>query len=90
GDLMDLTALGFAARRANGRPALWGAVAFVAGAAALDALVARALDRQAGKASPLVMGPASPVSVRAGRHATTIEPDSKRLVRAPDVPSQTP
>lgn len=53
GDLMDLTALGAAARNAPRNRAVWGAVAFVVGATALDIWTARGLDRQTGKTSPL-------------------------------------
>ncbi len=49
GDAMDLVALGVAARRAPRNKAVWGSLAFVAGATALDVLVAIGLDRQTGK-----------------------------------------
>src|SRR5690349_21601095 len=49
GDAMDLAALGLAARAAPRRRAVWGAIAFVAGATVIDTLVARALDSRTGK-----------------------------------------
>lgn len=52
GDAIDMAALGLAARRAPKSAAVWGAVAFVAAAAAVDYITARALDRETGKASP--------------------------------------
>lgn len=52
GDALDLAALGFATRRAPKSAAVWGAVAFVVAAAAVDYITARALDRETGKASP--------------------------------------
>ena len=52
GDAIDMAALGLAARRAPKSAAIWGAVAFVAAAAAVDYITARALDRETGKASP--------------------------------------
>lgn len=52
GDALDMAALGLAARRAPRNAAVWGAVAFVAAAAAVDYITARALDRETGKATP--------------------------------------
>lgn len=52
GDAIDLGALGLAARKSPANKAVWGALAFVAGAAVLDVLVARGLDAQTGKTSP--------------------------------------
>lgn len=52
GDAMDLAALAAAARSAPRNKAVWGAVAFVIGATALDAFVARGLDRSTGKTLP--------------------------------------
>ena len=49
---MDLAALAAAARSAPRNKAVWGAVAFVIGATALDAFVARGLDRSTGKTLP--------------------------------------
>ncbi|WP_315763707.1 hypothetical protein [Sphingomonas sp. Y38-1Y] len=46
GDVADLTALGVAARRSPDNRAIWGAIAFVLGAAALDLFAARGLDQQ--------------------------------------------
>lgn len=66
GDLMDLTALGFAARNAPRNKAVWGSVAFVVGALALDALVARGLDAQTGKLGPQREGGESPAAERVG------------------------
>ena len=48
-DALDIAALGTAARTWSGNKAIWGALAFVAGATALDILVARGLDRTTGK-----------------------------------------
>lgn len=53
GDTLDLGALGLAARRAPRNPAIWGALAFVAGATALDLVTAIGLDRTTGKALPV-------------------------------------
>lgn len=93
GDAMDLAALGLAARSAPRHRAVWGALAFVAGATLIDALVARALDKSTGKALPVMrvsdQPPAGPTRSRPSRrsagHATTIEPDDMLFVRAPDV-----
>jgi hypothetical protein len=52
GDGMDLAALTAAARNAPRSKAVWGAIAFVVGAAALDVAVALGLDRQTGKTVP--------------------------------------
>ena len=52
GDAMDLVALALAARSSPRNKAVWGSIAFVAGATALDAVVARGLDRQTGKTVP--------------------------------------
>lgn len=52
GDAMDLAALGLAAKGSPKNKAVWGALAFVVGATVLDALVARGLDAETGKASP--------------------------------------
>lgn len=52
GDLMDLSALGMAAKNAPRNKAVWGSIAFVAGATVLDLLTARGLDDQAGKLAP--------------------------------------
>lgn len=52
GDAIDMAALGLAARRAPRNAAVWGAVAFVAAAAAVDILTARGLDQETGKATP--------------------------------------
>lgn len=53
GDVMDLAALGLAARRSPQNRVVWGALAFVVAATALDALTARGLDRQTGKTFPV-------------------------------------
>lgn len=53
GDVMDLTALGAAARRAPGNRAVQAALAFVAAVTALDVVTALGLDRQTGKVLPL-------------------------------------
>lgn len=52
GDAMDLAALGLAARNAPRSVGVWGAIGFVAGALAIDVLVARGLDKQTGKVLP--------------------------------------
>ncbi|WP_419827510.1 hypothetical protein [Sphingomonas sp.] len=49
GDAADMAALAAAARKSPGNRAVWGAIAFVAGAAILDAWVAIGLDRQTGE-----------------------------------------
>lgn len=52
GDAMDLAALGLAAKGSPRNKAVWGSLAFVVGATALDALVALGLDKQTGKIEP--------------------------------------
>ncbi|GLV23287.1 hypothetical protein [Sphingobium agri] len=93
GDAMDLAALGLAARRAPRHRGVWGAVAFVAGATIIDALVARALDKETGKAFPARRDASRTQQVRhlgrqmhdADHHPTTIEPEDMPFVRAPEV-----
>jgi hypothetical protein len=46
GDLMDLAALGLAFRRSDRKSAVAAALAFVGGAALIDALTARGLDEE--------------------------------------------
>jgi hypothetical protein len=86
GDAIDLAALGLAARRAPKSAALWGAVAFVAAAAAVDYLTARGLDQETGKASPKRAGDAD---VAAQQHAragySSIEPQELTRAVAPAV-----
>jgi hypothetical protein len=53
GDAMDLTALAAAGRNGPRNKAVWGALAFVAAATALDVIVARGLGRTTGKVLPL-------------------------------------
>lgn len=53
GDVMDAAALGAAAWNTPRNRAVWGALAFVLVATALDVVVATGLDRQTGKTSPL-------------------------------------
>lgn len=53
GDAMDIAALGLAARRAPQNKAVWGAIAFVAAATALDIVTAIGLDRSTGKTLPV-------------------------------------
>ncbi len=96
GDALDLGALGLAAVRSPKRPALWGAVAFVTGAAMVDILVARQLDQQTGALSPAADKPSSaqtnegpPTSGQRGR-PTSIEPENMPLVEAPEVDPQPP
>lgn len=52
GDTLDLAALGLAARKSPRNRSVWGALAFVIGATALDVIVARELDRTTGKFIP--------------------------------------
>lgn len=94
GDAMDLAALGLAARSAPRHRAIWGALAFVAGATVIDTLVARALDKRTGKAFPTrAKTPGMDMSDRgyepyrgkSAHHPTTIEPEDMPFVRAPDV-----
>ncbi|MGN7997972.1 hypothetical protein [Sphingomonas sp. 22176] len=53
GDAMDIAALGLAARRAPQNKAVWGAIAFVAAATAIDIVTAVGLDRTTGKTLPV-------------------------------------
>jgi hypothetical protein len=96
GDALDLGALGLAMIRSPKRPALWGAVAFVGGAAIIDIWVARQLDEQAGALLPASgnafsaqtdRGPST--SGKSG-HPTTIEPEDMPLVEAPEVNPRPP
>lgn len=52
GDGIDLAALGIAFTRSSKRTAVASAIGFVAGAALLDALTARGLDRETGRTFP--------------------------------------
>jgi hypothetical protein len=52
GDALDAGALGIAATRSQRKAAVFGALGFVAGAAAADILTARALDRDTGRTFP--------------------------------------
>jgi len=52
GDVMDLTALGAAAQRAQQNRVVWGTLAFVVAVTVLDVVVARGLDRTTGKMLP--------------------------------------
>lgn len=52
GDAMDLAALGVALGRAPRNKVTWGALGFVAAAAAIDVAVARGLDRTTGVTLP--------------------------------------
>lgn len=52
GDAMNLAALGIAARKTPGNRAVWGSLAFVVGASALDLVTALGLDKQTGKMEP--------------------------------------
>lgn len=56
GDMMDLAALGLAARGSQRKGAVAGALGFVAGATVLDILVARGLDKQTGRTFPPMTG----------------------------------
>jgi hypothetical protein len=79
GDVLDLGALALAARRAPRRATVWGAIAFVAGAMAVDVLTARRLDRETGKTAPVRSAASAPVH----GHATSIEPETMPRVEAP-------
>ena len=52
GDVMDIVATSAAAKNSPRNKAVWGALAFVVGAAVLDAVVAIGLDEQTGKTLP--------------------------------------
>ena len=52
GDVMDIIATSAAAKNSPQNKAVWGALAFVVGAAALDTAVAIGLDQQTGKTLP--------------------------------------
>jgi hypothetical protein len=52
GDTMDLAALGVAFGRSNRKPAVAGALAFVAGATLLDVYAARGLDGETARTFP--------------------------------------
>lgn len=52
GDVMDIVATSAAAKNSPRNKLTWGALAFVAGAALLDAWVAIGLDKRAGKTLP--------------------------------------
>jgi hypothetical protein len=52
GDAMDLGALGLAFARSNRKPAVAGAIGFVAGATLLDVVAARGLDRETARTFP--------------------------------------
>jgi hypothetical protein len=52
GDALDLAALGAAAGKAPRNRAVWGSLAFVVGATALDVFVARGLNRTTGRTWP--------------------------------------
>ena len=52
GDGIDAAALGLAFTRSNRKAAVAGALGFVAGAALLDVLAARGLDRETGRTFP--------------------------------------
>ena len=91
GDALDLAALGLAARKAPRHRAVWGAIAFVAGATIIDALVARTLDKSTGSAFPARRPARSSgqrgwtSSAHRDHHPTTIEPEDMPFVRAPEV-----
>jgi hypothetical protein len=52
GDAMDLGALGLAFTRSSRKPAVAGAIGFVAGATLLDVFAARGLDQATGRTFP--------------------------------------
>ena len=75
GDVMDLAALGAAAKNAPKNKAVWGSLAFVAGATLLDLLTARGLDEQTGKLLPVREEGESPASQKVGPgHENPITP----------------
>lgn len=75
GDVMDLTALGAAARNSPRNKAIWGSLAFVAGATLLDYLTARGLDGQTGKLLPTRETGESRAAERVGPgHETPVVP----------------
>lgn len=86
GDVVDLAALGLAARRAPKSAFLWGAVSFVAAAAAIDVFTARGLDRETGKAAP-IRSDTSGASALAEPKASddSIEPERVAHATAPSV-----
>lgn len=86
GDAIDMAALGLAARRAPKSAAVWGAVAFVAAAAAVDYLTARGLDQETGKATPRRQDDPG-ATTRTERPATdnSIEPERVAEAVAPAV-----
>jgi hypothetical protein len=53
GDAMDLTALGLAATKSPRNKAVWGAVAFVVGAIAIDTIAALGLESNGSKTLPV-------------------------------------
>lgn len=53
GDALDIAALGAAAGKSPRNRTVWGALAFVVAATALDVFVARGLDRTTGKLLPV-------------------------------------
>lgn len=59
GDAMDLAALGIATRSSTRKGAIAAAMGFVAGAALLDWINARGLDRQTGRTFPPLGGQAA-------------------------------
>lgn len=74
GDAMDIAALGLTARRAPQNKAVWGAIAFVAAATALDVVTALGLDRTTGKTLPVGQEePADAHSPAAAETPPTIE-----------------
>ncbi len=85
GDALDIATLGLAAGRAPRRGAIWGAIALAAGVAVIDALVARSLDRQTGRAYPWRDERMGEEHFFSTEDATTIEPDDMPFVRAPEV-----
>lgn len=81
GDAMDMAALGLAAPNRTKNKALWGAIAFVAGAALIDVLTARGLDRTTGKTFPTGAGgdgrsdePDQPTSIEPEHTAHALAP----------------
>ncbi|MHA6718599.1 hypothetical protein ACX40Y_04020 [Sphingomonas sp. RS6] len=93
GDAMDIAALGLAARRAPDNKAVWGAIAFVAAATAIDVVTALGLDRTTGKTLPVRQDDESAedrrgtsVSDSAGEAGpTSIEPAGVARAQAPAI-----
>lgn len=93
GDAMDIAALSLAARRSPQNKAVWGALAFVAAATAIDIVTAIGLDRTTGKTLPTGQEeteekermPAADTPQTVEGKATSIEPATMPQALAPAV-----